>query len=275
MSGSSDVVSEPPEYGQKNHTSEAPSSKRERDPEESATDLPKAKKKKKRRRPRKLNGTVIEEIDNERGINTALAKLDNHLLADHLAQKDKKFQSQLSQLELQERSIPARAIHDTSDWQQERVLENLPAFLESYITASTLSTAPKESGTPHTIVITAAGLRAADTVRTLRGFERKDAKVAKLFAKHIKMNEAIEYLKKIRIGFGVGTPERILALLDNGSLSSEKLKRIVVDMSHVDQKKRGILDMMETREPLMRLLSRKEFQERYTGDKEALQLFFY
>lgn len=40
--------------------------------------------------------------------------------------------------------------------------------------------------------------------------------MAKLFAKHIKLKEAIETVKKTRINIGVGTPQRIFDLLENG-----------------------------------------------------------
>ena len=62
-----------------------------------------------------------------------------------------------------------------------------------------------------------------------------------------------------RIDFGVGTPERLSALLDLNALSTANLKRVVIDASYIDQKKRGILDMKELHEPLIRLLLRKEF----------------
>lgn len=79
----------------------------------------------------------------------------------------------------------------------------------------------------------------------------------------------------VRINIGVGTPQRIHDLLDEGALSAKHLKRIVVDASHVDQKKRGILDMRETQIPLVRLLSRPKFKERYQAENERLQLLFY
>jgi protein CMS1 len=49
----------------------------------------------------------------------------------------------------------------------------------------------------------------------------------------------------------------------------------VVDASHIDQKKRGVMDMGDTMLPLARWLSRKEFKERYTAEKKALALLFY
>lgn len=77
-------------------------------------------------------------------------------------------------------------------------------------------------GSPHTLVITAAGLRAADLTRALRKFQTKDSMVAKLFAKHIKLKDAVEMVKKSRMGIGVGTPQRIGDLIDSGIVSTFK-----------------------------------------------------
>jgi protein CMS1 len=60
-----------------------------------------------------------------------------------------------------------------------------------------------------------------------------------------------------------------------GALSLQNLQRLVVDASHIDQKKRGIMDMKDTMMPLARFLSRKEFAERYVDEKKPLALLFY
>lgn len=54
-----------------------------------------------------------------------------------------------------------------------------------------------------------------------------------------------------------------------------KLERIVVDASHIDTKKRGVMDMKDTMLPLARWLTRKEFKERYTAEEGPLALLFY
>lgn len=81
--------------------------------------------------------------------------------------------------------------------------------------------------------------------------------------------------KKTRMGIGVGTPTRIIDLLDAGALSSQKLERIVLDCSHIDQKKRGIFDMKETQQPLMQLLNRDEIKNRYGKEQGGIDLLFY
>lgn len=47
---------------------------------------------------------------------------------------------------------------------------------------------------------------------------------------------------------------------------------MVVDASYIDQKKRGILDMKELHEPLIKLLLRKEF---VADDSDGNDLFVF
>ena len=105
-------------------------------------------------------------------------------------------------------------------WQKDRNLENLPEFMEAFSRykgrGASLKKASPSNGTPHTLIITAAALRAADATRAVRKFQSKQNAVAKLFAKHIKLKDSIEYCQKTRIGIGVGTPGRVLALIKEG-----------------------------------------------------------
>lgn len=55
-----------------------------------------------------------------------------------------------------------------------------------------------------------------------------------------------------------------------GALSASHLERIVIDASHIDQKKRGIMDMKETQVPLVQLLARKDIKEAKAGKAELL-----
>ena len=104
-----------------------------------------------------------------------------------------------------------------------RMLKNLPDFLKHYSSRGGghefSASSSKEAGSPHTIVVTSAGLRAADVARyailltgetfscnraslilqrVLRIFQTKESAVAKLFAKHIKLKDAIDHVKKTR-----------------------------------------------------------------------------
>lgn len=121
----------------------------------------------------------------------------------------------------------ASAFIDTTSWQKDRNLDNLPEFLEAFSRykgrGASLRKASPDNGTPHTFILTAAAMRAADLTRAVRKFQSKENAVAKLFAKHIKLKESIEYCQKTRIGIGIGTPERILALIKEGMYTRERV----------------------------------------------------
>lgn len=55
----------------------------------------------------------------------------------------------------------------------------------------------------------------------------------------------------------------------------ERLERIVVDCSHIDQKKRGILEMRETQVPLTLFLGKKEFRDKYSAETGGIDLLFF
>ncbi|KAK4124949.1 hypothetical protein N657DRAFT_570029 [Parathielavia appendiculata] len=219
-----------------------------------------------------------DDLDVEAGLNRAFERMDGQLLADHIAQKTRRFGADLSPVELSDLYISANSIRDCTSWDKPRSLENLPDFLEAYSGESEkLDEAPKKCGSPHTIIVAGAGLRAADLVRAVRKFQKKGNTVAKLFAKHFKLEEQVSFLQKSRTGIAVGTPQRLIDLIENDALSLESLKRIIVDASHIDQKKRGIVDMRETMMPLVKLLCREALKERYTDDDPSrhIDLIFY
>ncbi|KAK7209565.1 hypothetical protein V2G26_016743 [Clonostachys chloroleuca] len=230
----------------------------------------------KKAKKRKGNFENNESLDSELGINTLFSRMDSQLLADHIAQKTTRFGTELSPVELSDISITAGSITDTSSWQEQRILTNLPDFLEQFSEDKEgLSRSSKKPGSPHTLIVAGAGLRAADIVRAVRKFQTKNCAVAKLFAKHMKIEEQITYLKSKKTGIAVGTPARLADLIDNGALSLENLERLVVDASHIDQKKRGVMDMKDTMMPLARFLARKEFKEKYAAEEKPLSLLFY
>ena len=61
----------------------------------------------------------------------------------------------------------------------------------------------------------------------------------------------------------------------SGALAVDKLERIIIDASHIDQKKRGVLEMRETLVPLTQWLNRKEFKDRYGQGGNGIDLLFY
>jgi protein CMS1 len=85
----------------------------------------------------------------------------------------------------------------------------------------------KSSGAPTLLFLTGAALRVADVTRVLKNKTlqgEKGAGVAKLFAKHFKLEEHVKYLKKTKIGTAVGTPGRVGKLLcETGTLVTREV----------------------------------------------------
>lgn len=67
----------------------------------------------------------------------------------------------------------------------------------------------------------------------------------------------------------------VTVLISVGALSLSALEQIVVDCSHIDQKKRGIFDMREVQEPLIALLNRSELKNCYGNDSGKVRLLLY
>lgn len=144
------------------------------------------KKQKKQKKVREDQG----DLDVEAGLNRAFERMDGQLVADHIAQKTRRFGTDLSPVELSDLYISgecdkyrrisasvggltdnaiiitANWIRDSTSWEKPRSLDNLPGFLESFSgEGEKLDEAPKKLGSPHTIIVAGAGLRAADLVR--------------------------------------------------------------------------------------------------------------
>jgi U3-containing 90S pre-ribosomal complex subunit len=80
--------------------------------------------------------------------------------------------------------------------------------------------------------------------------------------------------RKCKGGFGSASFS-LTAILCVGSLSLDKLRRVVVDASHVDGKRRGIFDMQELQAPLLDFLSTGDLKERYGETTHGVDLLFY
>lgn len=76
--------------------------KRKRDDESHGE---KAKKKKKafKQKPKDIND---DDLDEELGLNLAIGRMDGQLLVDHVAQRTKKFEPELSTVEREDRYLP-------------------------------------------------------------------------------------------------------------------------------------------------------------------------
>ncbi|KAJ5726388.1 Protein CMS1 [Penicillium malachiteum] len=235
--------------------------------------------KKKRKKAKHSSGQPGQDVkmqDRKDGIDESIGKMDGRLLSDYFAQRAQKLNKELSAVELNDISVPDSAFFDTTAFTEPRTLERLPEFLKKFCpNGIDLSKSSEQKGTPHTLVITAAGLRAADIVRSLRPFQKKESIVGKLFAKHIKLDEAKQFLQRAQMGIGVGTPSRVSDLIESGDLKLNDLQRLVIDGSHIDQKQRGIFDMKDTHFPLLKLLTCPDLRERYGAGRTGMRILMF
>lgn len=67
-------------------------------------------KKAKRRKARSGIQDQDLDLDLERGLNLAIGRMDRGLLADYIAQRTKRFHSELSAVELEDLHIPGKCI---------------------------------------------------------------------------------------------------------------------------------------------------------------------
>lgn len=143
------------------------------------------------KRSKRVRLEVQQNLDLDHCVNVAIGRMDTHFLADYVAQHTTRFQAELSSVELEDLHIPGTvaywifscdftrsyrlltltesAFQETSDWPKPRLLEHLSEFLDHYSSLSgiskNLATASKKPGSPHTLVIVSAGLRAANVAR--------------------------------------------------------------------------------------------------------------
>ncbi|KAL8281024.1 hypothetical protein RQP46_006703 [Phenoliferia psychrophenolica] len=251
-------------------------------PSLSASLEPPAKKRKlegkdkdeKRESKRQAKKLKVEKAELEKGEVRSLGLLPAESLADRVMEKQAKALPGLSQIERDDLRLAELMFLDTSSVTER---DSLLAFIKQAIPTlpSTLAKPTKKAGSPRVIVIAGAALRVADLCREVKPFKMKDVDIGKLFAKHIKLADHVEYLDKTKLGIAVGTPGRIGKLFtDTESLSLTHLSHLILDVSHLDAKKRSLLDMPECREDLFRhVLGDKDVLERLRMGRMKLVLF--
>ncbi|KAI8005231.1 Protein CMSS1 [Camellia lanceoleosa] len=85
-----------------------------------------------------------------------------------------------------------------------------------------------DPGNPALLVISLSALRSLELLRGLQALT-KECHAAKLFSKHMKVNDQVSFLKN-RVNIASGTPSRIKKLIDMEALGLTRLAVIVLDM---------------------------------------------
>ncbi|KAH8983548.1 U3-containing 90S pre-ribosomal complex subunit-domain containing protein [Lactarius hatsudake] len=243
---------------------------------------------------RKLNETT------EPGDHPSVASRSPAIMSEYLSAMQAKSFSKMSALELQDRQIQGSEFHSGYDYMDgveefghvgefyySRYTPPLSSLL-SFSNPSRMTAVPnlhtrllqrtKSFGAPTLLFLTGAALRAVDVTRALKNKTlqgEKSAGVAKLFAKHCKLEEHINLLKKTKIGSAVGTPGRVGKLLcETDALSVSALTHIVLDVSHRDAKELCLLDIPQTRDEVFRtVLGAPQVMERIKAGKTQVVLF--
>ncbi|XP_075512052.1 uncharacterized protein LOC142547574 [Primulina tabacum] len=120
-----------------------------------------------------------------------------------------------------------------------------------------------DPGNPALLMISLSALRSLELLRELRPLT-KDCHAAKLFSKHMKVEEQVSMLKN-RVNIASGTPSRIKKLIDMEALGLSRLAVIVLDM-HTDVKGYSLFTLPQVRNEFWDLYKTFLHQPLLTGD---------
>lgn len=102
----------------------------------------------------------------------------------------------------------------------------------------------EEVGSPLVIIVSAGAVRSVEIIKSLSRYAQ--CKVAKLFAKHFKLEDQVEMLREYH-PVAVGTPHRLNKLVDIGALSLTNTRVVLIDMG-TDEKSFTLLNSPNVKE---------------------------
>ncbi|KAJ1382419.1 Protein Cms1 [Sesbania bispinosa] len=119
------------------------------------------------------------------------------------------------------------------------------------------------AGSPAVLILSASALRC---IHLLRGFRSmtKECHAAKLFSKHMKVEEHVSLLKN-RVNIASGTPSRIKKLIDIEALGLSRLQVLLLDM-HPDVKGYSLFTLPQVRDEFWDLFKNYFYQPMIKGD---------
>ncbi|KAJ0971896.1 hypothetical protein J5N97_019855 [Dioscorea zingiberensis] len=120
-----------------------------------------------------------------------------------------------------------------------------------------------DAGSPAVLVISTSALRSLELLRGLKIFT-KECRPAKLFAKHMKVEDQVSVLKG-RVNIASGTPSRIKKLIDMDAMLLSRLTLVVLDM-HRDAKGYTLLTLKQVRDEFWDLYKSHFHQRLQHGD---------
>ncbi|KAI8061532.1 U3-containing 90S pre-ribosomal complex subunit-domain containing protein [Gilbertella persicaria] len=210
-----------------------------------ASEEPPKKKKKKQPKKKKGPSNPFDTIN--------IWQENTTVQAEYLADRQKLALPNLSSVELEEQQLLESNLVNNENFKQEHVLDALPNYVKYGVAGhKKLNKKPTVHASPVALIVTHSAIRAVDLARALKEFS-STAKIAKLFAKHFKIEEQVEFLDREAIHLGVGTPNRLLTLVDQGHLKLDNLELVVIDTER-NPKRFNIFDLQEVRSDLFNFL---------------------
>lgn len=177
----------------------------------------------------------------------------------------------MTELELNELKLPKDVIVKPvrENWQVDELDQVLLELLEPTGRSQAFQTEPSAPevpvGAPMVVILARTAIRCTELIKPVRAF-RKHARIASLFAKHKKIEDQVKFLQEWRCQLAIGTPNRMLALLEQGALQLNRTALFILDLQ-LDTKSVSILDAYETREDLFKLY--KNYIRPKLGDGSA------
>eukprot|EP01087_Luapelamoeba_hula_P011368 TRINITY_DN3080_c0_g1_i1.p1 TRINITY_DN3080_c0_g1~~TRINITY_DN3080_c0_g1_i1.p1 ORF type:complete len:305 (+),score=53.38 TRINITY_DN3080_c0_g1_i1:139-1053(+) len=161
--------------------------------------------------------------------------------------------------------------HPAADPLADRTVDELPSFLSDVVGEDGLTKLPRKEevkGAPRCLVVSAAALRACAFVKALSEFNKR-VKIGKLFAKHIKVQEQVTFLKENVTRLCVGTPHRMAQLCELEALSLGECEYVVLDLGR-NVKRQHLLDMQDTKADFFKLFFTHVFPQVMRGTTKVV-----
>lgn len=105
------------------------------------------------------------------------------------------------------------------------------------------------------VVFSSSAIRCIELIKAFQKHSKRQFKIGKLFARHMKVEDQIHALQNNLFNVAVGTPSRINAVLERVPSIAFHIRYAIIDV-HRDVKTRSIFDIQETARPLLDFLFR-------------------
>lgn len=184
--------------------------------------------------------------------------------------------SNATEIELDDMALAADAFTSGSDTNSDQskfesfFLKTVPEWKE-YLKDNSINQ-------PRILIISAAAIRCVELLKNLPNIRTK-CTIAKLFAKHFKVQEQVGFLSSHKASIAIGTPARLLKLSQEPRTDTTGMCIDLQLIDHViidgwrDGKDRTVFDVPEIRKELFELLSKTLLRERLNSGKCKISFF--